>query len=72
MKKLLTSLKSLLVVPVLALAFATVVPVATTYAANEKCPDSGIAGGVTAGATSKLLSEVRSFFMINSSILSLY
>lgn len=51
MKKLLTSLKSLLVVPVLALAFATVVPVATTYAANEKCPDSGIAGGVTAGAS---------------------
>lgn len=40
MKKLMTSLKSLLVVPVLALAFAAVVPATATYADTaDNCPE---------------------------------
>lgn len=49
MKKLITSLKSLLVVPILAFAFTAAVPVAATYA-TPTCPDTGITGGVGAGA----------------------
>lgn len=48
MKKLLTSLKTLLAVPVLAFAFAAVVPTTATYATNTDCVDNtlGINNGV--------------------------
>lgn len=48
MKKLLTSLKGLLVVPALAFAFSAVVPVAATYASTPNCDTStlGINNGV--------------------------
>lgn len=51
MKQLITSLKSLLVVPVLAFAFAAVVPV-TAGATGATCPtgSNSITGGVKAGA----------------------